>query len=363
VSPVRRRYVAVVLFLGCLTAIAAVVYFVYTHGILYETVYLPSIDPSLRGHSLNDRGRIVLSSPAGLYVWDPDTGLRDIGVVPVTYYSRVVRINNAGQLSGAVLDPNGFMQAFFWDPHTGLQMLGTFGEETSWALGINSKGEVVGQAGPRKVLQSPPKAFLWKSGEPPALLDLRHLGFGGPASGVNDQAQVAGCAFSYGQSHGFFAFRWDPGGGLSTHLIGPAMTGEVYIDGRGSLIWARHKEPRVVIWRKDQGERQIQFASELVHILGVNDRGQILVAAYRPRFPVSRSWWRSVLSRFLASSKESSYWLCDPQRGKLHRGAHARNLSPRFQAVALNNRGWILGRDYDDTGTCRWLILKPIRGN
>ncbi len=353
----------VVLILGCLAVGSAVVYFLHTHGILYETIYLPSIDPSLRGHSLNDRGQIVLSSPAGLHVWDPDTGMRDIGVFPVTYYNRVVPINNAGQLCGAVLDPNGCMRAFFWDPNTGLHTLGTFGEESSWALDINSKGQVVGQAGPRKVPQSPPKAFLWKSGEPPALLDLHNLGFGGPASHVNDQAQVAGFAFSYGQPRGFFAFRWDKAGGMSTHLIGSAMTGAVHIDGRGSLIWARPKEPCVVIWGKEEGERQIEFSADAVYILGVNDPGQILVSAGRFRSVARKSWFRSAVSRFLPPPEAGAYWLCDPQRGNVHIRAHTRNISRRFEAVALNNRGWILGRDSDPNNTFRWLILKPVHEN
>lgn len=360
-SHVRRRYALVVLILGCF-AVGTAVYLLLTQGIRYQTIDLPSIDPSFRAQSLNDRGQIVLSSPAGLHVWDPNTGLRDVGVIAVTYPNHTVQINNAGQLGGGVLDPNGFMQAFFWDPNTGLRMLGAFGEKSSWALDINSKGQVVGCAGPQARVASNPKAFLWSSSEPPALLDMHELGSGGPSC-INDQMQVAGFMYCYGQPQGFFAFRWDPTGAVSTHLIGNPMTGTVHIDGQGSLVWARPKEPYVMIWGKEEGERQIPLPADAVYILGVNERGQILARASRFRPASSRSWFRSVLARFLPSREGNEYWLCDPPRRRMQIRAHARQISPRFEAVALNNRGWILGRDYDRNDTCRWLILKPIGDN
>ncbi len=345
--------------------VSGVVYFLHTRGILYKTMYLPSIDPSFRAHSLNDRGQIVLSSPAGLHVWDPDTGMRDIGVLAVAYQNHAIPINNAGQVCGGVLDPNGCMQAFFWDPNTGPHLVGTFGERESWALDINSKGQVVGFAGPKAATGSnpPPKAFLWRDGEPPTLLDMRTLGFGGPAC-VNDRAQVAGFVYAYGR---FLAFRWEASGDISTHSIGDPMTGTVHLDGHGSAVWARRKgndgPARVVMWEKEKGERQIEFSADAVYILGVNDSGQILVSVSRFRSLGRTSWFRSVVSRFLPSHETKAYWLCDPRRGNVHIRAHTRNISPRFQAVALNNRGWILGRDADPNNTFRWLILKPIREN
>ncbi len=358
----------VALILGCLAVVSGVVYFLHTRSILYETLYLPSIDPSFRGHSLNDRGEIVLSSPAGLHIWDPQTGMRDIGILAALYPNHPVPINNAGQICGGILDPNGCMQAFFWDPNTGLHLLGTFGEKNSWALDINSKGQVVGFAGPKAHDGSnpPPKGFLWSDGEPPALLDMRALGFGGPAC-VNDQAQMAGCVYSYGQPKGFFAFRWEATGSTSTHLIGDPMTGTVYIDRHGSVTWARRKgkdgPSRVVIWEKGDKERQIVFSDDAVHILGANDAGQILVSAFQIRTLARRSWFRTAVSKLLPSRGPGAYWLCDPRRGNVHIRAHARRISPRFEAVALNNQGWILGRDADANNTFRWLILKPIREN
>ena len=368
VSRVRRRCVVVALILGSLAVVSGVVYFLHTRGILYKTVHLPSIDPSFRAHSLNDRGQIVLSSPTGLYVWDPKTGLRDIGVLAALYPNHPIPINNAGQVCGGLLDPNGCMQAFFWDPNTGLHMLGTFGEKNSWALALNNKGQVVGFAGPKAHDGSnpPPKAFLWSTGAAPVLLDMRALGFGGPAC-VNDQAQVAGFVYSYGQPKGFFAFRWEATGATSTHLIGDPMSGTVYIDRHGSVVWARRKgkdgPSRVVIWEKGDQERQIRFSDDAVHIHCVNDAGQILVSAFQIRSPARRSWFRVAVSRLLPSREPGAYWLCDPRGKTTHIRAHARSISLRFQAVALNNRGWILGQDYDPNGTGRWLILKPIREN
>jgi uncharacterized membrane protein len=346
------------------------VYLLRAHGILYRTVYLPSIDPSFRAHSLNDRGQIVLSSPTGLYVGDPNTGLRDIGILAAIYPNQPIPINNAGQVCGGIQDPNGCMQAFFWDPHTGLHMLGTFGEKNSWALSLNSEGQVVGFAGPKAATGSnpPPKAFLWSDGQPPALLDMRASGFGGPTPAcVNDQAEVAGFVYSYGQPKGFFAFRWEATGGTSTHLIGNPMSGTVHIDRHGSVAWARRKgkggPSRVVIWEKGDRERQIVFSDDAVRILGVNDAGQILVSTFQIRSPARRSWFRVAVSRLLPSREPGAYWLCDSRGKTTHIRAHARSINLRFQAVALNNLGWILGQDADPNNTFRWLILKPIREN
>jgi hypothetical protein len=148
---------------------------------------------------------------------------------------------------------------------------------------------------------------------------------------------------------------------VATHRIGNPMTGRVHIDGHGSLIWARPKEPYVVIWKEEEGEQQIELPADAVYILGVNERGQILARASRFRLMPSRSRFRSLLSRFLPSREGNEYWLCDTQGRAMQIRAYARRISRRFEAVALNNRGWILGRDYDRNDTCRWLILKPIR--
>jgi hypothetical protein len=195
---------------------------------------------------------------------------------------------------------------------------------------------------------------------------MRTLGFGGPAC-VNDQAQAAGCVYSYGQPKGFFAFRWNATGGTSTHLIGDPMSGTVYIDRHGSVIWARRKgkdgRSRVVIWGRKDDERQIRFSDDAIRILGVNDPGQILVATFQTRSSARRSWFRTAVSKLLPSREAGAYWLCDPQRGNVHIRAHTRNISRRFEAVALNNRGWILGRDSDPNHTFRWLILKPVHEN
>jgi uncharacterized membrane protein len=368
VSRIRRRYVIASLICGGVV-VAAAFYLWGPYAVQYETVWLPCTGPAFVAQSLNDRGRIVLSSSTGLHVWDPDTGMRDIGVLAAPYPNHPIPINNAGQLCGGVLDPNGCMQAFFWDPKTGLQRLGTFGEKNSWALDLNSRGQVVGDAGPKAHEGSnpPPKAFLWGAGEPPALLDMRDLGFGGPAC-VNDRGQVAGFVYSYGQPKGFFAFRWEASGGTSTHLIGNPMTGTVYIDGHGSVIWARRKgkdgPSRVVIWGNDGHEQQIEFPVDAAEIIGVNDVGQILAHTFQFRPAVPRvSRLRAAIYRYLPLPKGEDYWLCDPSGRKTQIKTHAHGLGDYFAAVALNNRGWILARDGDPQGTYRWLILKPIHEN
>ncbi len=338
------------LILGGLVAVALVVYSLRVPAILYETVYLPPVGPSFKAHSLNGRGQVVLSSSAGLHIWDPNTGMRHVATTLVLQ-EQALKVNNAGQICGTLRDPNGCVRAFFWDPNTGIQRLGTFGKPDSCSMDINNKGQVLVRAG---VTALYPKVFLWSRDAPPASADMRSAGFGSPRPDcMNDQAQVAGWAFDTHQPE-FFAFRWDRTNIISTHPIGWQMTGTVHIDGNGSAMWIHPKRdvdpPQVVVWGEDDSERRIQFPGNAVYIIAVNEPGQMLVRVSR---------FRSRIARYFPLVEVHEDWLWDPQRGKMPVRMHGWRIRD-FDPVDMNNEGWILGRDWDRRGTCRWLILKPI---
>jgi probable HAF family extracellular repeat protein len=115
------------------------------------------VDPE----ALNDRGQIVgtavTSQGNHLFLWDHVTGMQDLGPV----IAGRLDINNAGQIAGTIVDPNGNQQAFLWEAGKGRTMLGTLGGKMSVSLGINNRGQIVGvsdKGGDR------PGLFLWTAG-------------------------------------------------------------------------------------------------------------------------------------------------------------------------------------------------------
>jgi probable HAF family extracellular repeat protein len=330
------------------------VYHRHASQALYETVWLPlPLGPRpFHAYAINDRGQILLSSISDIYVWDANLGLRHVVASMVSVNDAPPAINNAGQVCGAIDDPNGHAQAFVWDPNLGVQKIGPSSDPNnySFATAINNKGQVLLQSGLSSGL------MLWRHGEPLISLDIDSPGFV-RVSSLNDHSQAAGFVHWYGdaQRPEFYAFRCDPIHGMSTHPVGDSITGGVHMDGNGSLIWARQKDgrrpPYVSIWSTDDQERNVVFQGDAAHVVAADDRGRVLVC-------VSRS--RSGIRRYLPYFTARSYLLWDSLQGKIPIRAHARGISASFEAVDMNNKGWILGRDYDRQGTVKWLILKPL---
>jgi probable HAF family extracellular repeat protein len=83
--------------------------------------------------------------------------------------------------------------------------LGTLGGSLSTALGINGTGEVVGHA---SIPGNYDRAFLWQTG---VMTDLGTLGFNSVATGINDQALVAGYFSVDDHNLESHAFLWEDG--------------------------------------------------------------------------------------------------------------------------------------------------------
>jgi probable HAF family extracellular repeat protein len=349
----RCKTIALALVVGCVMTVSIAVYHLHASRALYETVWLPlPLGPRpFQAYAINDRGQVLLSSISDIYVWDANLGLRH---VVASNIAAPPAINNAGQVCGAIPDPNGHTQAFVWDPNLGVQKIGPSGEPNNCcsATAINNKGQVLLDSGISGEL------ILWRHGEPLISLDLGNPQFI-RASSLNDHSQAAGFVRWYedAQRPGFYAFRCDPIHGMSTHPVGDSITGAVHVDGNGSLIWARRREgrrpPYISIWSTDDQERNVVFQGDAAHVVAVDDRGRVLVC-------VSRSC--SGIRRYLPSSAERSYFLWDPMQGKTPIRSHARGISGDFEAVDMNNKGWILGHDYDRQGTVKLLVLKPLSG-
>ena len=191
---------------------------------------------------VNDRGQVAGTSYTG-YVIDPNTGTPPLGVFLwdngkmkdlgnlggdnglLGFYNIVNGLNNGGQVVGAmVVAGDQTTHAFLWDGQR-LADLGTLGGNYSYARGINDAGEVTGLA----TLQGDQvnHGFLWRKG---VMTDLGTLD-GDPCSdalGVGSKGQVVGASQSAAGGCGEWttAFLWeDPGPSVDLNSLVPSGSG------------------------------------------------------------------------------------------------------------------------------------------
>jgi probable HAF family extracellular repeat protein len=182
----------------------------------------PIMNVSGYANGINNLGQVVGASRQGAVVWDPSTGIQDLGpgvayvindngqVGGTAVIDGVRRsvlwnsdgtiaelpigplaINNAGQVVDVVRSGNGF-HAALWDPASGVQDLGSLGGDgyNDHAAGINDAGQVVGVSDIDAMETQ--HAFLWDSQN--GMQDLGTLFPGGEsgAAAINNVGQIVG---------------------------------------------------------------------------------------------------------------------------------------------------------------------------
>lgn len=186
-------------------------------------------------------------------------------------------INNKGQVTGASVTASGFMHAFRWDPATGMQDLGTPGEN-SIGRGINENGHVTGSRGDGG-------AFLWDPAT--GLQDLGTLG-GSQASGhrINAKGQVTGTSQIAPGSFQTHAFLWDAVGGMQDlGTLGGTNSIGLGINSRGQVTGMDDSEgvpPRTFLWDPVIGIRDLgNLGGSNISSFGndINDSGQVTGAS------------------------------------------------------------------------------------
>ncbi|KJB92922.1 hypothetical protein N826_19080 [Skermanella aerolata KACC 11604] len=186
-------------------------------------------------------------------------------------------INNKGQVTGASVTASGFMHAFRWDPATGMQDLGTPGEN-SIGRGINENGQVTGSRGDGG-------AFLWDPAT--GLQDLGTLG-GSQASGhrINAKGQVTGTSQIAPGSFQTHAFLWDAVGGMQDlGTLGGTNSIGLGINSRGQVTGMDDSEgvpPRTFLWDPVIGMRDLgNLGGSNISSFGndINDSGQVTGAS------------------------------------------------------------------------------------
>ena len=254
--------------------------------------------------AVNDLGQVVGSLNTGPpdyhwheFFWEAGTGMREIGTLG-GIWSVTQDINEGGQVVGYAETEDDTAHAFLWEADTGMQDLGTLDEtvwdEKSLAFAINEGGQVVGEA---TASDGNEHAFLWEAG--PGLQDLGAWGEESRAFDVNNSGQVVGRAAMLGEE--YHAFLWEADTGVQN-------LGDLY--GYGS-------------------------AAEFI-----NEAGQV------------------VGSSETADGKEHAFlWEASAGMQDLN------NLIPEdsgwelFEAVDINNTGWIVGNGSSGVGIRAFLLI------
>jgi probable HAF family extracellular repeat protein len=199
-------------------------------------------------------------------------------------------VTNIASASPRAVDSNGHVagvyeaskrppaaHAFFWSKSGGLLGLDTLGGDDSAAFGINSSGQVVGQA--NMSAGASDQAFLWTQSA--GMMDLGTLGgASSAANAINASGQVAGQSDT--SSSFAHAFVWTQSGGLKDlgTLSGGKQSSANAINSAGQIAgWADVGSGNAVAmtWTQSNGMSNLGIAANCgATALGINDAAEIV---------------------------------------------------------------------------------------
>ena len=243
---------------------------------VYDIGRLPGLPPgetSLAVRAINKRNQIVGwtaiaggSSQLHPFIWDRESGMRDLGSLPGHANGVAADVNDAGTVVGDATDfETGGSRAFIWTEPTGMRALDvSLGGVDSVATGINRSGQIVGAS---KTATGAFHAFRRDvNGD---VLDLGAFPDGSwdsSATAVNDRGHVVGARWD-GQITE--AFLWDERNGmrlLAEHPGAPSVFPfPIAINNRGEVVGeTRGADPsRAFRWTKSAGLQDLGTLSGL----------------------------------------------------------------------------------------------------
>jgi probable HAF family extracellular repeat protein len=165
------------------------------HAVLWSPSLVPQDLGTLGGTNsysidVNASGQVIgWSQLAGdasssFFLWSSGTGMVDLRTIDPAI-TDVVEINDAGQIIGTYVAPNGESHAFLYTPGSGLLDLGTLGGTSSAPTGLNNRGDVVGMS---TLADGTSHAFLWTADD--GMEDITALAGVPNARRLNDNYQT-----------------------------------------------------------------------------------------------------------------------------------------------------------------------------
>lgn len=212
-----------------------------------------------------------------LFVWQPDTGMADLG----RFDGSVEDMNESDQIVGYSLN-QGLPTAYLWNPGQGMMGLSGVEAVTSIAHAINDSGEVVGYA---QTSNETWYAFLWS-----ASAGVQNIVAQAEARAISSDGRILGLLDSGGM------FVWADGGIVAT--VAPP-NGYAYIlpnaiNDSGTVagtLWDGQIKADAFAWSADTG----------FTILGqgeaydINNKGQVAGKVFVSHDPDGSETWRAVV--------------------------------------------------------------------
>jgi probable HAF family extracellular repeat protein len=222
------------------------------------------------------------------FLWDPSTGIRDLGTLGGDSFAYAV--NDNGTVVGVYLPNDGrfYYHGFVWTEATGMVDIGVPGGGDSdtaevFCFAINNAGNVVGSA---RQVDGRQVAFFWSPTDGfTALGDIfTNADNGNVAYAINDLNQVTGNVVVNKRGIIYHAFLWAPGMAHPRDLgvvegaqysLGNGINNLTKIAG-GSLASGDVWEP--MSWTKKSGMSLLGTVAGTLYAqaLAINDAGQIV---------------------------------------------------------------------------------------
>jgi len=193
-----------------------------THAFMWTKtggmVDLGSLGGNTQAYAINAQGQIVgysrdTNGALHAVLWNPGTGIKDLGILPTSSHSSATLINDVSQIVGYAmwLDANNQVQSqhpFLYTEATGMSDLGALGPLTSPSK-LNASGRVIGSWYASR-FDTDTHAWTWTAAD--GLVGLSLGGVSSVAMDVNSAGKVTGWSFTAaGVKH---AFSWTKAGGI-----------------------------------------------------------------------------------------------------------------------------------------------------
>lgn len=251
---------------------------------------------------------------------------------PVDSFPTVSGINNAGQIVGQLIIQQDYSGHPFISTGGTLRVLDAPpGYASSWATGVNDRGDVVGIAAAGDPANTPQRAFLYSAGQSRALGTLG--GAWSAAAAINNAGQIIGTsANAAGQSR---AFLYQDGimTDLSSKVPGGIAIDPHDINARGDITgtWVIDGEPRAFLYAAGAWTDLGDIGGLNADGRSLNDQGWVTGNATRVD---------NRIAPFLYTADSGMRELTLP--------------NDAFQLIGrgINNRGDVVGDGYSDHGPC-----------